>query len=87
VNPLLVLQTLFVWLPDGGALTVTAVAGLGVLLLAWALRAAPSAAASRPGLRPPGRGRAASPVFVRQCDPGAPGRSRPRAPSAGPAPA
>ncbi|WP_449063448.1 DUF6412 domain-containing protein, partial [Planomonospora algeriensis] len=45
------------------------------------------AAASRPGLRPFGRGRAASPVFVRQCDPGAPGRSRPRAPSAGPAPA
>ncbi|MFC4062984.1 DUF6412 domain-containing protein [Planomonospora corallina] len=88
MNPLLVLQTLSVWmLSDGGALTATAVAGLGVLLLAWALRALPSSAAARTAPRPQGGGRATRPALVRQCDPGAPGRSLPRAPSAGPAPA
>ncbi|GAA3161047.1 hypothetical protein GCM10010466_59960 [Planomonospora alba] len=88
MNPLLVLQTLSVWLlSDGGALTATAVAGLGALLLAWALRALPSSAGTRTDPRPPGGGRATRPVPVRQCDPGAPGRPRPRAPSAGPAPA
>jgi hypothetical protein len=88
VNLLLALQTLSVWLFDGGGLmTATAVVGLGVLLLAWALRQIPVAAEA--GRRSPlsRRDRARRTMFVRQRDPDAAGRSRPRAPSAGPAPA
>ncbi|MFF5208561.1 DUF6412 domain-containing protein [Streptosporangium sp. NPDC000396] len=89
MNALLALQTLFVWMFDGGggAVTATAVVGLGVLLLAWALRVVP--VASEPGQDSPlsRRERAGRTMFVRQRDPDAAGRSRPRAPSAGPAPA
>ncbi|MEU9836025.1 DUF6412 domain-containing protein [Streptosporangium sp. NPDC048047] len=84
---LLALQTLFVWMFDGGgAVTAVAVVGLGVLLLAWALRAVPSVSDPR-RLPSRERDRARRTMFVRQRDPDAAGRSRPRAPSAGPAPA
>jgi hypothetical protein len=88
VSLLLALHTLSVWLFDGGGImTATAVVGLGVLLLAWALRPVP--VASEAGHRSPlsRRDRARRTMFVRQRDPDAAGRSRPRAPSAGPAPA
>ncbi len=88
MNALLALQTLFVWMFDGGggAVTAAAVIGLGVLLLAWALRGVP--AASRSGRPAPfsGRERSGQIMFVRQRDPDRAGRARPRAPSAGPAP-
>ncbi|GAA2876202.1 hypothetical protein GCM10010517_37330 [Streptosporangium fragile] len=85
---LIALQTLAVWLVDGGGLTVVAAVGLGVLLLVWAaLRRSPVASGAE--LRAPlsRRARAGRMLFVRQRDPDAAGRSRPRAPSAGPAPA
>ncbi|GLK07138.1 hypothetical protein GCM10017600_05430 [Streptosporangium carneum] len=71
----------------GGAVTATAVVGLGVLLLAWALRGVPGASrAERPSPMAE-RERAGRIMFVRQRDPDRAGRSRPRAPSTGPAPA
>ncbi|WP_326826700.1 DUF6412 domain-containing protein [Streptosporangium sp. NBC_01639] len=88
MNVLLALQTLSVWLFEGGGLlTATAVVGLGVLLLAWALRRPPLLAET--GERSPlsRRDRARRTMFVRQRDPDAAGRPRPRAPSSGPAPA
>ncbi|WP_433248499.1 DUF6412 domain-containing protein [Streptosporangium sp. CA-135522] len=86
---LLALQTLAVWMFDGGggAVTATAVVGLGVLLLAWALRALPVTAQTGERSALSRRERARRVLFVRQRDPDAAGRSRPRAPSAGPAPA
>jgi len=88
VNLLLSIQTLAVWMFDGGGvLTATAVVGLGVILLAWALRPAPVTSGARARSPLSRRDRARRAMFVRQRDPDAAGRSRPRAPSAGPAPA
>ncbi|MEV4377479.1 DUF6412 domain-containing protein [Streptosporangium amethystogenes] len=88
MNLLLAVQTLAVWMFDGGGvLTATAVVGLGVLLLAWALRPAPVTSGARARSPLSRRDRARRTMFVRQRDPDAAGRSRPRAPSAGPAPA
>jgi hypothetical protein len=70
-----------------GAVAFVAVAGLSVLLLAWAagvLGGRPETAVPHPSAA---RARARRTIFVRQRDPGAAGRSRPRAPSASPAPA
>ncbi|WP_214415620.1 DUF6412 domain-containing protein [Sphaerisporangium fuscum] len=68
-----------------GMLTAVGFVGVTLLLFAWALGrlAAVPAVAARPGLR----SRAAHSVFVRQRHPDSAGRPRPRAPSAGPAPA
>ncbi|ACZ83184.1 DUF6412 domain-containing protein [Streptosporangium roseum] len=88
MSVLLALQTLSVWMFDGGgAVTATAVVGLGVLLLAWALRALPLTSEAGPRSALSRRDRARQTMFVRQRDPDAAGRSRPRAPSPGPAPA
>ncbi|MGC5009858.1 DUF6412 domain-containing protein [Streptosporangium sp. DT93] len=88
MNLLLTLQTLIVWMFDGGGMpAAAAVVGLGVLLLAWALRPAPVFSGAGPRSSRPERDRARRTMFVRQRDPDAAGRSRPRAPSAGPAPA
>ncbi|MDP9847807.1 DUF6412 domain-containing protein [Streptosporangium lutulentum] len=88
MNLLLALQTLSVWLlGDGGFMTATAVVGLGVLLLAWALRSLPVTSEAERRSPLSRRDRARRTMFVRQRDPDAAGRSRPRAPSAGPAPA
>ncbi|GAA4233651.1 hypothetical protein FHR32_002678 [Streptosporangium album] len=88
MNVLLALQTLSVWMFDGGGpLTAAAVVGLGVFLLVWALRRPPLV--TEAGKRAPlsRRDRARRAMFVRQRDPDAAGRPRPRAPSPGPAPA
>ncbi|MFD8556720.1 DUF6412 domain-containing protein [Streptosporangium canum] len=88
MSVLLALQTLSVWMFDGGgAVTATAVVGLGVLLLAWALRALPLTSETGQPSALSRRDRARQTMFVRQRDPDAAGRSRPRAPSPGPAPA
>lgn len=80
---------LLAWLFDGGggAVTAAAVIGLGVFLLAWALRGVPVAAEPGGHFTLSMRERAGRLVFVRQRDPDRAGMSRPRAPSAGPAPA
>ncbi|MFF4416146.1 DUF6412 domain-containing protein [Streptosporangium sp. NPDC001559] len=80
---------LLAWLLDGGGGSVTAAAviGLGVLLLAWALRGVPTAAGTGGHFTLSARERAGRLVFVRQRDPDRAGRPRPRAPSPGPAPA
>ncbi|MEV8635272.1 DUF6412 domain-containing protein [Streptosporangium sp. NPDC051023] len=89
MTALLAVQTLFAWMFDGGggAVAATAVIGLGVLLLAWALRGVPRASEASGPSALSGRERSRRIVFVRQRDPDRAGRSRPRAPSAGPAPA
>ncbi|MBB2908788.1 hypothetical protein FHS43_000034 [Streptosporangium becharense] len=88
MNLLVALQTLAAWLAGDGGLTIAAVVGFGVLLLAWAaLRRMPVASEAERRVPPSRRERAGRGLFVRQRDPDAAGRSRPRAPSAGPAPA
>jgi hypothetical protein len=68
-----------------GVLAGVAVAGLSAILLAWATRALRLRPRSDPWSPPSGRAPYAA--FVRQRDPDAAGRPRPRAPSASPAPA
>ncbi|MEV7012965.1 DUF6412 domain-containing protein [Streptosporangium sp. NPDC051022] len=89
MNTLFAVQTLFAWMfgGGGGAVTAAAVIGLGVLLLAWALRGVPAASRTERPSPLSRRERAGRIMFVRQRDPDGAGRSRPRAPSAGPAPA
>ncbi|GAA5047047.1 hypothetical protein HNP84_000446 [Thermocatellispora tengchongensis] len=70
-----------------GMLAGAAVAGLSVLLLAWAARALRAEPRADPWTPLSARDRARRTTFVRQRDPDAAGRPRPRAPSAGPAPA
>lgn len=87
MSALLALQALFTSMADGGVVTAAAVIGLGALLLAWALRGVPGASGADDPSSPSARERAGRCVFVRQRDPDAAGRPRPRAPSTGPAPA
>ncbi|MBB4700010.1 DUF6412 domain-containing protein [Sphaerisporangium siamense] len=65
------------------ALTAVGLVGVTLLVLAWALGRPARVPAVTIGGR--GRPRAAHAVFVRLRHPAAPGRPRPRAPSAGPA--
>ncbi|MCG5219686.1 DUF6412 domain-containing protein [Streptosporangium sp. KLBMP 9127] len=71
----------------GNVLAGVAVAGLSVLLLAWAATVLRGGSAAGPRSPLAARDRARRTTFVRQRDPDAAGRPRPRAPAVSPAPA